>query len=498
MLADRGRPRRRAFWRRTGAGKSGQARPRRPTRPGPSALRCCSPIGIDRRCGSRSSSAAPLPWFTRPRAFQGPSSSSPTRATTDISCCCSTPPASPRWRAARSRGCTMRSCARCSGVRSGTRCAATAWRRNVSFASPSASCPARRDEQIVPVILGRLDRAVGAYLLPAARGRTPDRGRARPVGGRGATRRAPTVCARRTSTRSSVLRHPLTASRASRDCCLPTPWRASRSGCDPLGHRHPPARAGAPSAGALYAAQERRDTTADGRRRAFVAAAGGQARRSSRNISGAGSPTRRSTRLGIGSLWPFNALEQDSLSFPYVGPALDSLPFIQTHRRIFFSRPGSRRSCAGRRGIGAGVVRDYLKENPRLPVDLRRKVLQHMDELERTVRIREGPTGGLARLSRSGVRGQSNQCSRCRSHRSPTTASTASGGSGGATTRSSSPFSSSPSRRWTSSSLPRGSTTSTSRPRRPRPSPRWRHRAAGPRASPGAARPPEESSPRGA
>jgi len=39
-----------------------------------------------------------------------------------------------------------------------------------------------------------------------------------------------------------------------------------------------------------------------------------------------------------------------------------------------------------------GVVRGYLKEHSRLPVDLRRKVLQHMDELERTVRIREGPT----------------------------------------------------------------------------------------------------------
>jgi tRNA isopentenyl-2-thiomethyl-A-37 hydroxylase MiaE len=35
------------------------------------------------------------------------------------------------------------------------------------------------------------------------------------------------------------------------------------------------------------------------------------------------------------------------------------------------------------------VVRQYLADNPKLPQDLRRKVLQHMDELERTVQIRE-------------------------------------------------------------------------------------------------------------
>jgi aminopeptidase N len=35
------------------------------------------------------------------------------------------------------------------------------------------------------------------------------------------------------------------------------------------------------------------------------------------------------------------------------------------------------------------VVRQYLDEHPNLPLDLRRKVLQHADELERTVGIRE-------------------------------------------------------------------------------------------------------------
>ena len=37
-----------------------------------------------------------------------------------------------------------------------------------------------------------------------------------------------------------------------------------------------------------------------------------------------------------GSLGTFNALEQQALTFPFVGPALDSLPYVQSHRRIFF------------------------------------------------------------------------------------------------------------------------------------------------------------------
>jgi aminopeptidase N len=152
---------------------------------------------------------------------------------------------------------------------------------------------------------------------------------------------------------------------------------------------------GAPSAGARYTAQERRDTTADGRRRAFVAAAGRPTAEIKREYFRRWfADSSLNEDWASGSLWPFNTLEQDSLSFPYVGPALDSLPFIQAHRRIFFLETWLAAFLRGQTGDSAlGIVRDYLKEHPRLPVDLRRKVLQHMDELERTVRIREGSTG---------------------------------------------------------------------------------------------------------
>jgi hypothetical protein len=39
-------------------------------------------------------------------------------------------------------------------------------------------------------------------------------------------------------------------------------------------------------------------------------------------------------------------------------------------------------------GDRVAVVDSFVAENPRLPMDIRRKVLQARDELERTVRIR--------------------------------------------------------------------------------------------------------------
>ena len=255
--------------------------------------------------------------------------------------------------------------------------------------------PRETDEQIVPVILGRLDRAVGAYLLPAARDRTQTEvervlwaGAAdttRPYGVRKAYVDAfigLAASADGLARLEGLLSADSVAGEPLRD---PTRWDIVTRLLE----------LGAPSAEALYAAQERRDTTADGRRRAFVAAAGRPSAEIKREYFRRWfADSSLNEDWASGSLWPFNTLEQDSLSFPYVGPALDSLPFIQAHRRIFFLETWLAAFLRGQTGDSAlGVVRDYLKEHPRLPVDLRRKVLQHMDELERTVRIREGSTG---------------------------------------------------------------------------------------------------------
>ena len=62
---------------------------------------------------------------------------------------------------------------------------------------------------------------------------------------------------------------------------------------------------------------------------------------------------------------------------------------MQKNRRIFFLGRWLDAFIGGHQSAEAlAVVDRFLDENPRLPRDLRQKVLQARDELERTVRIR--------------------------------------------------------------------------------------------------------------
>lgn len=146
----------------------------------------------------------------------------------------------------------------------------------------------------------------------------------------------------------------------------------------------------APDALRRLEAQRARDSTPDGRRRAFIA---GAARRSA--------DTKRDyfTRYfadaslnedwASGSLGAFNALDHQELSLPYLRPALDSLRFIQANRRIFFLGGWLGAFLGGQSGEAAlETVQRFLAEHPDLPPDLRRKVLENADELERTVVVR--------------------------------------------------------------------------------------------------------------
>ncbi|HEY8105734.1 MAG TPA: hypothetical protein VIE46_06475, partial [Gemmatimonadales bacterium] len=90
-----------------------------------------------------------------------------------------------------------------------------------------------------------------------------------------------------------------------------------------------------------------------------------------------------------GSLDAFNAIEHETLTLAYLRPALDSLPFIQANRRIFFLEDWLGAFLGGQTDDSAlATVRGYLDRHQDIPLDLRRKVLQHADELERTVEIR--------------------------------------------------------------------------------------------------------------
>jgi aminopeptidase N len=155
---------------------------------------------------------------------------------------------------------------------------------------------------------------------------------------------------------------------------------------------------GAPEAEHRLAEQIARDTTPDGRRRAFIAQAARPSAENKREYF-----TRYFAESALnedwasGSLNAFNSLEHQALTLPYLRPALDSLPFIQRNRRIFYLESWLGAFLRGQTNDSAlAVVRRYLTDNPKLPQDLRRKVLQHMDELERTVRIRQSGRGSPA------------------------------------------------------------------------------------------------------
>jgi aminopeptidase N len=250
--------------------------------------------------------------------------------------------------------------------------------------------PRETDEQVVPFVLARLGRAVSAYLLPRARDSIhldvermlwdAAGDKSRPYGIRKAYVDAFIDLAASPDGIAKVDTLFSADSVAGEPLKDPTRWDIATRLLE----------LGAPEAEARYAEQVKRDTTADGRRRAFIAAAGRPSAETKRTYF-----TRYFADASLnedwasGSLSEFNALEHQALTFPYMRPALDSLPFIQAHRRIFYLETWLAAYMRGQTGDSAlRVVRQYLADNPRLPLDLRRKVLQHADELERTVRIR--------------------------------------------------------------------------------------------------------------
>jgi aminopeptidase N len=253
-----------------------------------------------------------------------------------------------------------------------------------------AELPREQDEQIVPRVLGRLRRAMGAYLAGERRAAlqedaerflwegASDRGR--PYGIRKAYLDA-FIDLASTSDALARLEALLGADSAAGEPLRdPTRWDIVQR---LLVHD-------VADGEVRFEAQRSRDVTPDGRRRAFTA---GAARRSA-DVKRAYFPryfadSTLNEDWASGSLGAFNALDHQDLTLPWLRPALDSLRFIQSHRRIFFLGGWLGAFLGGQSSPAAlSAVRRFLAEHPDLPPDLTRKVLENADELERTVRIR--------------------------------------------------------------------------------------------------------------
>lgn len=90
------------------------------------------------------------------------------------------------------------------------------------------------------------------------------------------------------------------------------------------------------------------------------------------------------------SVAPFNAPSQSALTFPHLEPALKALPALKRTRKIFFVNNWLGSFIGGQCNSEAlSTVHEFLRRETALDRDLRLKVLEATDGLERCVRIKQ-------------------------------------------------------------------------------------------------------------
>ena len=86
---------------------------------------------------------------------------------------------------------------------------------------------------------------------------------------------------------------------------------------------------------------------------------------------------------------PFNSIRHDELSLPYLQRALAELPNLKRDRKIFFVNGWLGAFIGGQKSQAAlDIVNKFLADNPTLDNDLRLKILENVDVIERAVKIR--------------------------------------------------------------------------------------------------------------
>ncbi|HEX2649446.1 MAG TPA: M1 family aminopeptidase [Burkholderiales bacterium] len=145
---------------------------------------------------------------------------------------------------------------------------------------------------------------------------------------------------------------------------------------------------GDPEAAALLAREAAADQSDDGRRYAFAAAAADAGAKRARFREFLDRPDLPESWIEA-ALAPLNAPEQAALTQPLLAEALERLPELKRRRKIFFVNNWLYAFLGGQTSAASlAEAKAFLRET-RLDADLRLKVLEAMDGLERAVRIRE-------------------------------------------------------------------------------------------------------------
>jgi aminopeptidase N len=176
---------------------------------------------------------------------------------------------------------------------------------------------------------------------------------------------------------------------------------------------------GDPEAGDLLAAQAQADQSDDGRRYAYAAAAARPDPEAKwRRFLALLDDASLAESWVEESLAPFNTVEHEQWTSPFLETALEQLPDLRRTRKIFFVNNWLAAFLGGQTSAEAvATVKRFLRQ-AKLDPDLRRKVLEHLDGLERTVKIRAAFAGEPA-LKRAAPRRRTFSRSRGRSASAP-------------------------------------------------------------------------------
>jgi aminopeptidase N len=163
---------------------------------------------------------------------------------------------------------------------------------------------------------------------------------------------------------------------------------------------------GDPDADALLAGEGKRDSSGDGLKYAYMAAAARpDASAKKQYFDGYLHDTSRPEDWVEQSLGPFNYWNQPELTLPYLRPALEALPQVKHDRKIFFVLGWLNAFIGGQTSAEAERQVKQFLGSADLDKDLKLKILEVSDELDRTVRIREkfvGEKGGRPAVAPGG------------------------------------------------------------------------------------------------
>jgi aminopeptidase N len=141
----------------------------------------------------------------------------------------------------------------------------------------------------------------------------------------------------------------------------------------------------------LLESQSKLDATDDAKRYAYAAGAAEARREVKKKYFDAYLNDAKLAESWIeASFGPLNAIQQAELTLPYLEPALRELPRLKRTRKIFFVNGWLAAFIGGQCSERAlTIVQDFLRRESGLDRDLRLKVLEVADGLERCVRIRK-------------------------------------------------------------------------------------------------------------